>query len=292
MSNKPSLYVVERKEVVILVILFVLVTVMAFTLGVKYGETLGRRASLEANEAKSKIHEELAGGGGEGTLGHEGAKADSHDEHGAPVGDKSENNSHGESGPENKDAHGEAHGSDAHGSGAHGADAHGSEANAKPADAHGEAPKPEDAAKESAGSVKGKLQEKPKEPVDTNSDQHLLNALKDAGIQAPKSGKAEKASESVPTQLPEDTKVTKSLRAGAYTIQVGSYPSRSDAEYQLKRLKGLRLEASMLHPVSEKSGEWYRVVVGSYNSKQEADSAAKQLQAKGHIKSYFVRKNN
>jgi hypothetical protein len=59
MSDKPSLYVVEKKEVVILVILFVLVTVLAFTMGVRYGESVGKKAAKE--QAAAEVKTGLAG---------------------------------------------------------------------------------------------------------------------------------------------------------------------------------------------------------------------------------------
>jgi hypothetical protein len=51
MTEKPSLYVVEKKEVIILVVLFVLVTVLSFTLGVRYGESVGKKIAHEQEQA-------------------------------------------------------------------------------------------------------------------------------------------------------------------------------------------------------------------------------------------------
>lgn len=278
MSTKPSLYVVERKEVVVLVILFVLVTVLAFTMGVKYGESLGRKAFLQDQTAQVKIQEELAGKGGSGTLG-EGAA--------------------GASGAE-KAAHSEAP--------AESTAVHAPNPNASPeelAGAHGDAhkavepPKAELAggkteAKQDEKLVESKgLHEHPKEPVDTNSDQHLLEALKDAGIQSPKAGavKLEKNLKQS-TKLPDEVKSLKVPRSGSFTVQVGSYPTRGDAEQQLKRLKENRLDAMMLAPVSERDGNWFRVTVGSFSTKAEAERSGKQWQSKGQIKNFFVRKMN
>ena|SRR3989344_8781165 len=70
MSNKPSLYVVERKEVVLLVILFVLVTVFAFTIGVKYGESMGKQVAVKTEEVEKELDKGLGHAGG-----HLGAEA-------------------------------------------------------------------------------------------------------------------------------------------------------------------------------------------------------------------------
>ncbi|MGZ3696063.1 MAG: hypothetical protein ACXWQO_18575, partial [Bdellovibrionota bacterium] len=94
MSDKPSLYVVEKREVVILVVLFVLVTVLAFTMGVRYGESVGKKAAQEQVAAESSHvgSESEATGGTLGTTHGEVAapKEGDHvsvakDEHGNPV---------------------------------------------------------------------------------------------------------------------------------------------------------------------------------------------------------------
>jgi cell division protein FtsN len=301
MSSKPSLYVVERKEVVVLVILFVLVTVLAFTLGVKYGETLGRKAFLQDQNVQNKMQDELAGKGGSGLLGesHEAAKSEAphgeatepeKDEHGKPAAAEAGHGGHGEGAghgsPEDAAKTGEPKATDEHGGGSHSKPTHESS--------------PEEAAQPKVDAAKSNdksLKDRPKEPVDTNSDQHLLQALQEAGIQPPKGGAGAKAGvassvEGKPTKLPDEIKTTKMPRVGSFTIQVGSYPTKSDAEQQLKRLKDVQLDAMMLAPVSERNGEWYRVTVGTYTTKTEADKAAKSIQAKGHVKTYFVRKVN
>ena len=73
MSDKPSLYVVEKKEVVVLVVLFVLVTVLSFTLGVRYGESVGRKMAHEQELASKEVGGENVQGGA-GTLGGEARK--------------------------------------------------------------------------------------------------------------------------------------------------------------------------------------------------------------------------
>lgn len=277
MSTKPSLYVVERKEVVVLVTLFVLVTVLAFTLGVKYGESLGRKAYLQDSSVHDKMNEELAGHGGSGTLGAE------HPSEAAPE--------HAEKAAE----HGEAH-EEGHAEGHEEAAAPHEAAVAAHGETHGEAhtPSPEELAKaaprDEPKTAVG-LKDRPKEPVDTNSDAHLLNALHEAGIQPSKGGAAEAGEGAKASQLPNEAKTIKPQN-GAFTIQVGSYPTKADAEAQLKHLKEEKLSAMMLAPVSEHNGEWFRVTVGNYGTKLEAERAAKQIQAKGQIKSYFVRKLN
>ena len=72
MSDKPSLYVVEKKEVIILVVLFVLVTVLSFTMGVRYGESVGKKSAREQLHAEKEVGQAESVEAG-GTLGKETA---------------------------------------------------------------------------------------------------------------------------------------------------------------------------------------------------------------------------
>jgi cell division protein FtsN len=222
MSEKPSLYVVEKKEVIILVILFVLVTVLSFTMGVKYGESVGKKAAKEQVAA-----EEEAGGHGAEAIG--GKLGD----HGSP---------------------------------------------AAPAASHGS---PEAAAHEEHAAPAPAVSEKPasRDAVEKNSDEYLLNALKESGIEPP-GGKA-----------PGDAKLpaeVKRVKSGSYVIQVGSHPTRSEAEAQVRQLAGKKVSAEILAPFKDRQGEWHRVVVGSFKTKRDAEKEAAQLKNRRAILSFFV----
>lgn len=267
MPDKPSLYVVEKKEVVILVVLFVLVTVLSFTLGVRYGESVGKKVALEQAQAARELGE--AGTvGGSGTLGAAGegeSKSPAKGEHA---------DSHGEKGDDHdKPTEIKAAGSkDSHAPADHGADAHAKGESHNPTS-------PEGAAKSSASGSGGN------EAVDKNSDEYLLNALKEAGVEPP-GGKAPKGA-----KLPDDVKASPArprIPGGTYVIQVGSHPTRNEAETQVRQLKTKRVNAEILPPFKDKQGEWHRVVVGSYRNKRDADKEASGLKGKGSIVSFFV----
>jgi cell division protein FtsN len=236
MSEKPSLYVVEKKEVVILVVLFVLVTVLSFTVGVRYGESVGKKAALEKQEAQEEVG---------------GKEAES-------IGGKLGSAGHGESAP----AHGETHAPEAHAE-------HGAE---KPHEAMKESPK---------DSVKS---EKPEvaagKESDKNSDEYLLNALKETGVEPPGGKSPENAS------LPQEVK--KAPKSGTYVIQVGSHPTRAEAESQIRKLQSKEVKADVLAPFKDRQGEWHRVVLSGYKSKREAEREASQLKSKGAFSSFFV----
>ena len=154
MSDKPSLYVVEKKEVVILVVLFVLVTVLSFTMGVRYGESIGAKsekmkASIE-KERNEESHEVIGG-----VLGHDGAaKAVSEVK---------------KDGIAAVPANGSAHESPA----AHAEAGHGEEQHGKDNGANEKAASPVDG--------KGAIS---REIVEKESDEALLTALKDAGVES------------------------------------------------------------------------------------------------------------
>lgn len=256
MSDKPSLYVVERKEVIILVVLFVLVTVLSFTMGVRYGESVGKKSAKQfAAAEREQNHDEENPVGG--SLGEAGAQAPApaaagHDAHETKVEAKAE-------------AHGEAH------------DSHAVPAPAPTNDSHAaKSVSPEEAAKEEAPA---KLSSQVKDAVEKNSDEFLLNALKESGVEPP-GGKAPQEA-----KLPQ---ATKRARSGIYVIQVGSHPTRGEAESQVRNLKSKRLEAEILAPFKDRQGEWHRVVLGSYKTKRDAEKDAKVYKSKGTIISYFV----
>ncbi len=271
MSDKPSLYVVEKKEVVILVVLFVLVTVLSFTLGVRYGESVGKKTAQEQAKAAKEHGDESADGGG-GTLGKAG-DSEKHDEHADTKADE-----HSPSPPGAHDEHGESKETKA--------DAHGDNKETK-ADAHGEAKAPADSHSPESVAKSSKISESvPHDAVDKNSDEYLLNALKEAGVEPP-GGKSPKNS-----KLPEDVKPAASrasrIAGGSYVIQVGSHPTRGEAEAQVRSLKAKKVNAEILPPFKDRQGEWHRVVVGSYKNKRDADKEAGGLKGKGSIVSFFV----
>jgi len=206
MSEKPSLYVVEKKEVIILVVLFVLVTVLSFTLGVRYGESVGRKMSHEQETANREQGGEGADAGG-GTLGK--AEAPHKDEAGSL-----------EKGDEKKETKAEEHK----------AEGKAEEHKEAKAEEKKEGGTPEAAAKSAAASGANH------EAVDKSSDEYLLNALKESGVEPP-GGKAPQNA-----KLPESMKETAAPKAaskaksGTFVIQVGSHPTVSEAESQLHAL--------------------------------------------------------
>jgi cell division protein FtsN len=117
------------------------------------------------------------------------------------------------------------------------------------------------------------------EAVEKNSDEYLLNALKESGIEPP--GGKTAADEKLPQEV-------KKIKSGTYVIQVGSHPTRSEAESQVRQLKAKNISAQILAPFKDRQGEWHRVVVGSFKNRRDAEKEAAQMKARRAILSYFV----
>ncbi len=68
--------------------------------------------------------------------------------------------------------------------------------------------------------------------------------------------------------------------AGAYTIQLASFPERSDAMALLEELKSSRYDVYMLHVTLPEKGSFYRVRMGHYEDVDQARKALKILQGR------------
>jgi len=260
MADKPSLYVVEKKEVIILVVLFVLVTVLSFTLGVRYGESVGKKLAREQEQAAREIGGSEAEPGS-GTLGKAGEHKDEAGSLEKPEAEKGKKEESGEKADRSEKP-----------------DSKSEEKSEPPKNR--ESHSPEEAAKGShAAPARGN--------VDKNSDEYLLNALKDAGVEAP-GGKAPKGAE-LPNEVKEaPAKAPSKARSGSYVIQVGSHPTDNEANAQVRSLKARQVTAEILLPFKDKQGEWHRVVISGFKSKKEAEKEATALKARGAIASYFI----
>lgn len=281
MSKKPSLFVVERKEVFILGILFLLSIVLTFTVGVKYGEIVGRKAAIEEITAEEGLREAKSNRGG--SLGEQTDKAkmaesDAHSENKPAAGHSSDQGDKHTDDHSAKDASHE----DAHAEGTHAeSDAHEGEAHSD-----GAAQTASDQAHSGAASPsKGGTQVEVRGSV-KDSDAELLEALQKAGIEkrtddsaAPSLAEAEEMAEKAPD-----------FTGPHFVIQVGSYPTKRDAERHIQRLQAQKLDPRILPSAETKSGRWFRVALGQYESRNVALQNARSYKKKGLIEDYFVRK--
>ncbi len=79
------------------------------------------------------------------------------------------------------------------------------------------------------------------------------------------------------------------LPIGRFTINVGSFRERARAERLMKELEGKGYEAFVAKAAIPQKGTWYRVSVGRFSSRAEAEAFTRTLKEKDGLKS-FVRK--
>jgi hypothetical protein len=94
---------------------------------------------------------------------------------------------------------------------------------------------------------------------------------------------AEKKEEAITPTIKEpepkrEVATTPRTGAGRYTIQVSSWPSRSDADRVVRRLGGLGFDAYVAEGFV-KGRTWYRVRVGRYPTTGDAQTAAANLKS-------------
>jgi len=70
---------------------------------------------------------------------------------------------------------------------------------------------------------------------------------------------------------------TTDLKQANYTIQLGSYKNRGEAEKKSKKIKGSRVESIWLG-----TDRWYRVYYGNYKDPLQAKNELKKFQEKGY----------
>lgn len=76
--------------------------------------------------------------------------------------------------------------------------------------------------------------------------------------------------------------------AGHYTLQVGSYQTQGEAETQLKALAAHDLKAALKPVEIQGKGTWFRVYVGTFGSRDEAQTAGARYKSRKVIGSFVV----
>lgn len=75
---------------------------------------------------------------------------------------------------------------------------------------------------------------------------------------------------------------------GNLTIQVGSFPDAAQANDRVNRLRGAGVDARVVRADLPGKGTWYRVQIGGFGSREEAQGYAGQLRSKGVVQDFIV----
>ncbi len=78
--------------------------------------------------------------------------------------------------------------------------------------------------------------------------------------------------------------------AGKYLMQVGSFQRRSDAEELKNQLAGLKLHALIERSLVPGLGLWYRVHLGPYASRKDAEPDKARVQSALHITGLIIKR--
>lgn len=88
------------------------------------------------------------------------------------------------------------------------------------------------------------------------------------------------------------TSITPPAPGGKFTLQVGSYPTLAEAQGELKSINDRNPEKNVepfLQPFEVKDkGTWYRVYLGSYESKKAAEEIANRFVKLKVIRNFII----
>ena len=95
------------------------------------------------------------------------------------------------------------------------------------------------------------------------------------------------------TAKPETTKpapapVASTPNNGNMTIQVASFDNQAQANERVARLKSDGIDARVVRAEIPKKGTWYRVQIGGFSTRQEAENYGAQLRSKGKVQDFIV----
>ena len=89
------------------------------------------------------------------------------------------------------------------------------------------------------------------------------------------------------SEKPGTTVASLTRRAGNFTVQVGAYHSELKAHESIMKYKAEGYDAYLEEAaVGEKKQVWYRVRIGRYVKRADAEKMVKELNSKGDIKAW------
>lgn len=135
-----------------------------------------------------------------------------------------------------------------------------------------------------------------KEPSQVTSTDALLQNPKIRSLidDAPTGGNKEAARAIASVGNPSnDQPPAANLAKGAYTVQVGSYPTQRDATERVEKLKKVGFPHAFFSAKKLMGSQetWYRVWLGYFAEEAGAQKSAEWLQKRGEVKNYLVRRS-
>jgi cell division protein FtsN len=103
---------------------------------------------------------------------------------------------------------------------------------------------------------------------------------------------AETKKESLGTKVQKEKKTENLKSTGKYSIQVSAWKLKSKANYEANRLKKKGLDVKVVSVfLSEKGGTWYRVMIGSYSTIDEAKKQIEIIKRVSNTDNCIIREN-
>lgn len=272
MKPKHDLLVFSKREVFVVLLLLVVVALFSFTIGLRMGKSLQPQAHHdETTSSEAPLHEA-------DPATEEKPHADAHEKpvtDGHATGDedghkKASKNSHRETDVK-PDAERPAHGTE----------------ESSESKSHDDPPK---SPEEHGANQTNKTVETAGEKM---VEEKLAKEMEQSGI---------KSQRPVVTDLPQGVKGKKNSAASrdaaghdasgsSYTLQVGAHRAISEATDQVAVLKRQGFENAFYFEARiPDKGTWYRVGLGVYESRNDAETAGRQLKSKQNAPDFIVQK--
>jgi cell division protein FtsN len=129
------------------------------------------------------------------------------------------------------------------------------------------------------------------EAVEESLDQELHNEVARNGLKMevprqvdlPKETKSEK--HAAPTAI---AAAKRHAPSGRYTLQVGSYADLKQAREQVDALEAAGIEPLLRSIQIKGKGTWYRIYLGGFNTKEEAEKAGARFRESHMIDSFII----
>ncbi len=269
MNTKSDLVVFSRKEVVLITLVVLVLLLLAFTFGVKLGKHVAKEDVVLVKPLQEELAKEMPATTTSPVPVHEGDAG-----HHNGVGDAS------------SAGHTPTHASNPEAP--HAAADHSSHDNV-PSESHADAQANADASAHSAPGAHDVSASAHSTPTVAKSEPQstqalVAAALKDTQAAFKKRSAPAPSSKSVEYALPKNAEKS----AQKFTLQAGSHRSAAEANEQIVELKKNGFEAHVIEAHVAGKGLWYRVGVGNYTTREQAEAALQELRQRPNAPTLII----